>query len=242
MVGKHIGVVTEKINLAGPNWLIKFEFESDINYEAGQYLSLKVSETGERRSYSIASRSNGPTSPEATKGQVKQLELMVDVAPMGVGSRYVLGLKVGDKVEALCPMGTFSAQQSEVSSQLKMLFVATGSGIVPMKPIIEDLLIDKKYQGKMQLLWGMRHEEELYWVDEFRQLEKGHPNFEFRLVLSQGGSSWGGKRGHVADVFDDSYDGWCAYICGNKEMIAQTAAKLETIGVKKENIHFEKFY
>lgn len=231
MVGKHIGVVTKKVNLAGPNWLIKFEFESDINYGAGQYLSLKVSETGERRSYSIASRSNG-----------RLLELMVDVAPMGVGSRYVLGLKVGDKVEALCPMGAFSVQSAEVRDQRRMLFVATGSGIVPMKPIIEDLLIDKKYQGKMQLLWGMRHEEELYWVDEFRQLEKGHPNFEFRLVLSQGGSSWGGKRGHVADVFDDSYDGWCAYICGNKEMIAQTAAKLETIGVKKENIHFEKFY
>lgn len=231
MVGKHIGVVTKKINLAGPNWLIKFEFESDINYEAGQYLSLKVSETGERRSYSIASRSNG-----------RLLELMVDVAPMGVGSRYVLGLKVGDRVEALCPMGSFSVQPSEVSGQMRMLFVATGSGIVPMKPIIEDLLIDKKYQGKMQLLWGMRHEEELYWINEFRQLEKDHPNFDFRLVLSQGGSSWGGKRGHVADVFDDSYDGWCAYICGNKEMIAQTAAKLETIGVKKENIHFEKFY
>lgn len=231
MVGKHIGVVTEKINLAGPNWLIKFEFESDINYGAGQYLSLKVSETGERRSYSIASRSNG-----------RLLELMVDVAPMGVGSRYVLGLKVGDKVEALCPMGSFSVQSTEISEQRKMLFVATGSGIVPMKPIIEDLLIDKKYQGKMQLLWGMRHEEELYWVDEFRQLEKGHPNFEFRLVLSQGGSSWGGKRGHVADVFDDSYDGWCAYICGNKEMIAETAVKLEGLGIKRENIHYEKFY
>lgn len=237
MVGKHIGVVTKKINLAGPNWLIKFEFESDINYEAGQYLSLKVSETGERRSYSIASRSNG-----------RLLELMVDVAPMGVGSRYVLGLKVGDKVEALCPMGGFVVKESirqpadQNLKESKLLFVATGSGIVPMKPIIEDLLIDKKYQGKMQLLWGMRHEEELYWVDEFRQLEKGYQNFGFRLVLSQGGSNWGGKRGHVADVFDDSYDGWCAYICGNKEMIAQTAAKLETIGVKKENIHFEKFY
>ncbi len=241
MVGKHIGVVTEKINLAGPNWLIKFEFESEINYEAGQYLSLKVSETGERRSYSIASRPNGPTSHEATKGQAKLLELMVDVAPMGVGSRYVLGLKVGDRVEALCPMGKFIIDNGELRMD-KLLFVATGSGIVPMKPIIEDLLIDKKYQGKMQLIWGMRHQEELYWIEDFRKLESSYPNFEFRLVLSQGGDDWGGDKGHVADVFDDSYDGWSAYICGNKEMIAQIASNLESAGIKRENIHYEKFY
>ena len=51
-----------------------------------------------------------------------------------------------------------------------------------------------------------------------------------------------GVSGHVADVFDKSYEGWCAYVCGNKEMIAQTAATLEGTGIKRENIHYEKFY
>jgi NAD(P)H-flavin reductase len=231
MVGKHTAIVREKINLAGNNWLIKFEFEQDMEFKAGQYLSLKVSDAGDRRSYSIASRPQG-----------KVLELMVDVAPMGIGSKYVLGLNVGDKIEVLCPMGTFSAQPSEVSGQKKMLFVATGSGIVPMKPIIEDLLIDQKYKEKLVLVWGMRHKEELYWIEEFSQLEKNYSNFEFKLVLSQAGDDWGGHRGHVADVFDKNYEGWSAYICGNKEMIAQTAATLESTRIKRENIHYEKFY
>lgn len=230
MVGKYTAVVTEKINLAGPNWLIKFEFEQDMEFKAGQYLSLKVSDAGDRRSYSIASRPQG-----------KVLELMVDVAPMGIGSKYALGLNVGDKIEALCPMGKFIIDNGELRTD-KLLFVATGSGIVPMKPIIEDLLIDQKYKEKLVLVWGMRHKEELFWIEEFSQLEKDFPNFEFKLVLSQAGDDWGGHRGHVADVFDSSYEGWSAYICGNKEMIAQTAAILEGTGIKRENIHYEKFY
>jgi len=231
MVGKHIGIVKEKINLAGPNWLIKLEFESEIDYQAGQYLSLKVGDSGDRRSYSIASRPQG-----------KMLELMVDVAPMGIGSKYILGLKIGDKVEALCPMGGFVIDNGELKGDKKMVFVATGSGIVPMKPMIEDLLIDKNYNEKILLIWGMRHQEELFWIEEFRKLEGAYANFEFRLVLSQGGDDWGGDRGHVADVFDKSYEGWVAYICGNKDMIAQTAAILESTGIKRENIHYEKFY
>lgn len=231
MVGKYFAVVTEKINLAGDNWLVKFKFEENLEYEAGQYLSLKVSDSGDRRSYSIASRPNG-----------RLLELMVDVAPMGVGSKYVLGLKVGDKIEALCPLGAFSIQPSEISEQKKILFVATGSGIVPMKPIIEDLLIDQKYKERLVLVWGMRHKEELYWIEEFKKLEKDFSNFEFKLVLSQAGDDWGGHRGHVADVFDKNYEEWSAYICGNKEMIAQTAAILEGTGIKRKNIHYEKFY
>lgn len=233
MVGKHIATLKEKKNLAGDNWLFSFEFDERFDYQAGQYLSLKVSEEGDRRSYSIASRPND-----------KLVDLMIDVSPMGLGSKYALNLNVGDKIEALCPMGGFVVEESKTQNleESNMLFVATGSGIVPMKPIIEDLLIDKKYQGKVQLIWGMRHMAELYWVDEFKQLEKDFPNFEFKLVLSQAEGDWGGHKGHVGDVFDESYNEWSAYICGNKTMIAETVARLEGLGIKKENIHFEKFY
>lgn len=230
MVGKHTATVIEKTNLAGDNWLFKFEFDEPFDYLAGQYLSLKVSDEGDRRSYSIASRPNN-----------KLVELMIDVSPMGLGSKYALNLKVGDKIEALCPMGQFVIDNGELIKE-KLLFVATGSGIVPMKPIIEDLLIDKKYQGKIQLIWGMRHVAELYWVDEFKKLEQEYSNFEFRLVLSKPEGDWGGHVGHIGDIFDKSYEGWATYICGNKTMIAETAAKLEGLGIKRKNIHFEKFY
>src|SRR3990167_11351528 len=117
--------VTKKTNLAGNYWLVVLEFQDAFDFAAGQYVSLKVAEDGTRRSYSIASAPN-----------TKVIELLVDVGPMGAGSRYILGLKLGDSVEVLGPLGRFTLPPS----LKKVLFVATGSGIVPFRPMIRELL------------------------------------------------------------------------------------------------------
>ena len=222
--------VIKKENLAKDFWLVTFEFENDYPFLAGQYVSLKVAADGTRRSYSIASAPNG-----------KRLQLMVDVGPMGVGSKYILGLEVGDNVEVLGPLGRFILGEATKN----VLFVATGSGIVPFRPMIRELLEKRSFTDEIHLDWGMRYEEDLFWTDEFKKLETDHANFKFDVVLSKPTKEWSACSGHVNDCLvkhKASYLGWEAYLCGSQQMIGEVAALLSGLGVAKEDIHFEKFF
>ena len=222
--------VTKKENLAKDCWLVTFEFPDDSPFLAGQYVSLKVAEDGTRRSYSIASAPGG-----------KVIELLVDVGPMGAGSRYILELKPGDSVEVLGPLGRFTLPPSPK----KVLFVATGSGIVPFRPMIHELLEKRSFTDEIHLDWGMRYEEDLFWIDEFKKLETDHPNFKFDVVLSKPTKEWSACSGHVNDCLIKhraSYLGWEAFLCGNQQMIEEVTATLSGLGVRREDIHIEKFF
>ncbi|MBI3954411.1 hypothetical protein HY333_00025, partial [Candidatus Collierbacteria bacterium] len=126
---KQLVKVASKKKLVGDYWQLALEFPDRFDFLAGQYVSLKVDEAGIRRSYSIASKPNG-----------KMIDLLVNVGPMGVGSRYVLGLKEGDGVEVLAPVGKFVVDESKMMNGKNKLFIATGSGIAPFRSMVMDLL------------------------------------------------------------------------------------------------------
>ena len=228
--------VTKKTNLAGNYWLVVLEFQDAFDFAAGQYVSLKVAEDGTRRAYSIASAPN-----------TKSVDLLVDVTPMGLGTKYILSLKEGDIVEAMGPMGIFTLASKTPKNN--KLFIATGSGIAPMRSMIWDLLLTNKYQGEVQLLWGMRHEGDLFWQEELMQMNRQYANFSYQVVLSKPGEHWHGECGHVGDCLRNGFivkvadlSTWEFYLCGNQEMIMETGAYLAGKGVAKEDIHLEKFF
>lgn len=226
--------VTEKLNLSKDYWLIKLRFDSDFSFLAGQYVSVKVAVDGTRRSYSVSS---------APKGN--EIELLVDVAPMGVGSKYFLSLSVGDSVEMMGPMGVFTVG----GSKPKKMFIATGSGIAPMRSMIVDLLENQKDDNEISLIWGMRYEEDLFWIEEFNQLKARYSNFNYEVVLSKPGEHWHGKCGHVGDCLREGFivtqtdlSVWDFYLCGSQEMIKETGGYLAGKGIVREAIHYEKFF
>lgn len=228
--------VTKKQNLAGNYWLFTLEFQNPFDFSAGQYVSIKVSPDGMRRSYSIASAPDGNT-----------IDLLLDVTPGGVGSKYFMALKEGDIVEAMGPVGIFTLATK--SPKVNKLFIATGSGIAPMRSMIRDLLIKNKYQGEIQLIWGMRHEEDLFWQEEWQQLNRDYANFTYHVVLSKPGEHWHGECGHVGDCLRNGFiiketdlSSWEFYLCGGQEMIMEMGAFLAGKGNTKEDIHFEKFF
>ncbi len=226
--------VIRKDNLAGNFWSVWME-RGGIEYEAGQYLSLKVSEEGQRRSYSLASYP-----------QENDLQMVVDVTPMGKGSKYILGLETGQMVEILVPVGGFEVLPEQRAETTKgFLLVGTGSGIVPLRSMIFDLLKVKKETRPVQLNWGMRYEKNLFWTKEFLDLQKEYTNFKFDLVLSKPTETWTYCRGHVGDCLVGhkmDFTGWQAYLCGSKEMIAEVGELLVNHGIGRESVHFEKFY
>ena len=222
--------LVRKINLAGNYWQFDLESPEELPFLAGQYVSVRAADDGRRRSYSIASVPDG-----------NKIELLIDVTPMGLGSKFFLARNEGDTVEILGPLGRFTLPPSPK----KVLFVATGSGIVPFRPMIRELLEKRGFTDEIHLDWGMRYEEDLFWIDEFKKLEADHPNFKFDVVLSKPTKKWSACSGHVNDCLIKhrvSWEGWEAFLCGNQEMIEEVAVTLSGLGVRREDVRFEKFF
>lgn len=203
-----------------------------LTFQAGQYLSLQVNDQGLRRSYSICS------SPNINHG----FEFLIDVAPDGVGTRYLLQLQFGQEIKALGPMGVFIL--AEPTQEDAIILVGTGSGIAPLRAMAFELLQTQQDQRPLTLLWGMRHESQLFWLDEFQELADNFANFRFMPILSRALPEWPLSRGRVTDALQlmELLPRTGFYMCGNDRMILDVIAVLQQRGVEPSFIHHEKFY
>lgn len=230
--------VSEKFLLGGSFQYIRLELVTPnrIEFQAGQYIILAVDAIrGIRRNYSITS------SPSMNHA----LDLLVDVKPHGDGSNYLANLSPGDNIEFSGPFGSFIIPPSDPHSEL--LFVATGSGISPIRNMIINELVDLKSQKQMRLWWGMRHENDCFWTQDFDDLEKEHPNFEWDLVLSKPPEDWPLHSGYITNYILDyvktsDKKNVCVYLCGSRQMIEDVSTGLIKLGIINDQIRYEKFF
>lgn len=201
-----------------------------ISFHAGQNMMLMVA-PGVNRTMSIASP---PTSSN-------ELLMVHDVSPMGPGSKWTLGLKVGDNATIVAPTG---GALVPLSTTKRKVFIATGTGIAPFRAILLDAFSNHS-QIPMTLYWGLRYQEDVYWKNDFDLLAQNRDTFTWHLVLSKPPSDWQGLTGHVTehvmelekDFSDSEY-----YLCGNKAMIEEVRTKLLGKNVPKEQIKSELFF
>lgn len=208
-----------------------------MEFLAGQYVSIDVG-GGERRSYSIASV---PSMNHA-------IELCVDITPGGKGSTYLKNLKPGDEVSFLGPLGRFMMaplrQGFAGLQEQKLLFVATGSGIAPLRSMILDLLERRQDKREIWLYWGLRNVKDMFWEEDFRLRRESFANFNYQLLLSQPPENWPLESGHVTQEIKELglNQDWGVYLCGNPRMMEDIKQLALETGVLKEQVHFEKFY
>lgn len=217
--------------LAGKFHELIFETAETFVSQPGQYVSIKVAEQ-QVNSYSISSR----------LGE-NRLVLLIDTSPGGVGSKYFESLRVGDPVEFLGPLGKFSINLGDGAE--KLLFLGTGSGVSPLRCMIETVLSEKRLQVPVVLYFGVRYKTDIFWDDYFLSLTQKYPNFRYKLSLSRPDETWHGAFGHitrdlVADIGDAS--GYGAYLCGNGGMIKQATEELVSLKCPPERIYTEKFF
>jgi NAD(P)H-flavin reductase len=211
-----------------------------IEFKAGQYVSIDIG-GGERRSYSVASKPS----------EYHEVEICVDVSPGGKGSDFLKGLKPGDEVSFMGPLGQFvlkpfdAAQgKQDQKAEKKLLMVATGSGIAPLRSIIREQLEEKGEKRFIKLFWGLRFVEDMFWEEDFRRMHKYFKNFEFRFVLSKPPQFWPLNSGHVTQDIEDEVLGsdWGVYLCGSQAMVKEVSELVISKGVPKDQVHFEKFF
>ncbi len=243
-----------------------FEFVIDeldsFPFASGQFVSTVAMDAHgkqQTRAYSIAS------APCANR-----FELCVNRVESGFFSNHLADLSdlpPGGKVTVHGPHGHFVLKEPLTDS----IFISTGTGIAPMRGFAQWLFPengpDRSNGKEIWMVYGTRHETELYYHAEFEELAARVPNFHYMATLSRAGDSWTGLRGyvqeHVAKIVEDRaarlgqtlplepvpagtpatelrFD-IHAYICGLNNMVAGVREKLAGYGWHRKQVIFERY-
>ncbi len=166
--------------------------------------------------------------------------------PPGKVSSYIFDLKPGDEVTISGPYGEFFIKDTDA----EMVYIGGGAGMAPLRSHIFELFKDVKTKRKVTYWYGGRSLRELFYVDQFREIEKNFPNFTFHIALSEPlpEDHWTGYVGFIHQVVYDNYlkdhpapEDIEYYLCGPPMMNAAVFKMLDDLGVQPENIAFDDF-
>jgi len=197
---------------------------ANFKFNSGQYVNLIWS--GINRSYSVANYYK----------EKSNLIFFIKKYEGGLMSDYWFNkAKENDLLRVEGPLGSFFLRET---NKKNIIFLATGTGVAPVKSIIEDLEnSDKDFSNKKVYIFvGARYEEDLFWSPNLlKTLE-----IIYIPVLSRSKDDWVGKKGYVQNaVIDQNIDltNSQVYACGSNEMI-ESAKIILTANALPENQFF----
>lgn len=180
----------------------------------------------------------------------------MDVNP-GICSSFVFDCKPGDKVTISGPYGEFFIKETEA----EMLYIGGGAGMAPLRSHLFHLFHTLKETNRKVSYWyGGRSKRELFYIDDFRAIEREFPNFKFHIVLSEPlpEDNWKAKQsiddvgdGFVGFVHQALIDHYLSkhknpedieyYFCGPPMMNQAVLKMVDDFGVPPENVSFDDF-
>ncbi len=201
-----------------------------LDFAAGQY--ARVTFPGAPvRDYSMANRPGDPL-----------IEFHIRRVLGGAASQRVATiLRVGDPVRVEGPYGSSHLRPSHTGP---ILAIAGGSGLAPIKSIVETALGEGREQP-IHVYFGVRTERDLYLVDHFEELSSRHRNLRFITVLSEQGTATRRRRGLVGDAVAADLPGlagWKAYLAGPPAMVESAGRIIEERGLARADIHADIFF
>ena len=165
----------------------------------------------------------------------------------GICSSYIFSLKSGDKVKISGPYGEFHI----LDTKHEMLYIGGGAGMAPLRAQLLHLFHTVKTTDRKITYWyGARSKNELFYEEDFRQIEKEFPNFQFNVALSEPlpEDNWKGYTGFIHQVIYDNYlaDHYAPedieyYMCGPGPMADAVKNMLDNLGVPPEMLLFDDF-
>ena len=168
--------------------------------------------------------------------------------PPGISSSYIFSLKPGDKMMVSGPFGEF---HPILDSGREMLYVGGGAGMAPLRSHILHLLKTLKITDRKISYWyGARSKNEIFYEEDFRELEREFPNFSFHIALSDPlpEDNWTGPVGFIHNVILNNYlkdheapEDVEYYMCGPGPMAKAVEKMLYDLGVPRNMLMFDDF-
>ncbi len=251
-----------KLCLSEPAQCFHLEFSVEgvegFDFVAGQFVSLVAEDAAGKtltRAYSLAS------APRRN-----EFDLCVNRVEGGFFSNLLADMEIGQTIDFHGPHGLFLLRQPLTDA----ILIATGTGIAPMRGFCEALFAegvdgqpgqDRSGGREVWLVYGTRHETEIYYRHYFEKLAAERPNFHYISSLSRPHEGWEGGRGYVQEFVgkiaaehaarshtaasptaaEGSGFNIHAYICGLNEMVSANRETLMGLGWVRKQIVFERY-
>jgi Na+-transporting NADH:ubiquinone oxidoreductase subunit F len=238
---------------------VEVDFGKDIDVEEeyrdewDQYRMWDLRMKNSEETYRAYSMANHPA-----EGNIVMLNIRIATPPWdkskggfmkvnpGVCSSYIFSRKPGDKVTVSGPYGEFHIKKTEKD----MVYIGGGAGMAPLRSHIFHLFHTEGTKRNVSYWYGARSMREIFYEDEFREIEKKFPNFNFHIALSEpiAEDNWTGKTGFIHQVLYDEYLSKLEepeeieyYLCGPPMMNDAVLKMLYDLGVPDEMIEFDDF-
>ena len=247
--GSYAQITIPKYDIKYSDYDIDEKFRGDWDHFDMWSLTCK-NDTETIRAYSMA---NYPA-----EGNIITLNVRIATPPMdrtthkwmnvspGISSSYIFSLKPGDKVRMSGPYGDFHIQDTDA----EMLYIGGGAGMAPLRAQILHLFRTLHTSRKVSYWYGARSKKEIFYEEDFREIEKQFPNFSFHIALSdpQPEDNWTGYTGFIHQVILDNYlknheapEDVEYYMCGPGPMANAVKTMLENLGVERSQLFFDDF-
>ena len=247
--GSYAQITIPPYDIKYADYDIDEKFRGDWDHFDMWSLTCK-NDTETIRAYSMA---NYPA-----EGNIITLNVRIATPPMdrathkwlpvspGISSSYIFSLKPGDKVRMSGPYGDFHIQDTDA----EMLYIGGGAGMAPLRAQILHLFRTLHTSRKVSYWYGARSKKEIFYEEDFREIEKQFPNFSFHIALSdpQPEDNWTGYVGFIHQVIYDNYlkdhdapEDIEYYMCGPGPMANAVKKMLEDLGVERSQLFFDDF-
>lgn len=247
--GSYAQITIPKYDIKYSDYAIEDKFREDWDKFDMWSLTCK-NDTETVRAYSMA---NYPA-----EGNIITLNVRIATPPMdratgkwmnvspGISSSYIFSLKPGDKVKMSGPYGDFHIQETNA----EMLYIGGGAGMAPLRAQILHLFNTVKTGRKVSYWYGARSKKEIFYEEDFREIERNFPNFKFHIALSdpQPEDNWDGYTGFIHQVIHDNYlatheapEDIEYYMCGPGPMANAVKTMLDNLGVERSSLYFDDF-
>jgi NAD(P)H-flavin reductase len=189
----------------------------------GQYVRLALPGAGESP-FAIAS----PPQPFGTRWEflLKAGSELADA---------LIQLKPGAQVRSMRPEGR--GFPLSLARGRSLLLFATGSGISPIRSVIESIRQERSAYGRVTLYFGARTPQAFAYEDELQHWEAVNIRV-VRTVSQPGASGWQGLTGYVqAHLNEEPVEDTLAFVCGQSGMVQGVIDALRIRGLPREAIH-----
>jgi NAD(P)H-flavin reductase/hemoglobin-like flavoprotein len=200
--------------------------DQPYGYRAGQFASIETPYRPRSwRRYSMAS----------AEGHEGLVEFHVRTVGAGfVSGPLVWRARVGDVFKLGAPMGELGIDKQ---SQRDVLCIAGGTGLAPIKAMIEEMTLWNTART-VTVFFGVRRAGDLYDLAAMHSIQAVHPWLTVIPCVSDD-PTFIGERGTLPDVVA-RHGSWAdhdVFLCGSPEMMRATLARLREIGVPDARIH-----
>ncbi|GEL25922.1 CDP-6-deoxy-delta-3,4-glucoseen reductase [Pseudonocardia sulfidoxydans NBRC 16205] len=213
--------------------VVKLVEPEEIKFFPGQYVDFVIPGTEETRSFSLAN----------TPNRDGLMEFVIKIYPGGLFGEFLAQkVQIGDQLNIEAPFGTFTLRENRYSD---LVFVGGGAGMAPVLSLLRSMA-ERGVERNARFYYGARTADDLCFSDEIAALAGKLPKgLTYVPALSEpDGAPWDGETGFVTDVVkakESGLEGVDAYVCGPPPMVDAAIATLTALGVREENIFYDKF-